>query len=444
MYANDEKNATSLPTAPLVAGRAKWWQSLLDFPWRNTVNTLRTRFKEDHLALTASSLTFTTVLALVPFFAVALALFTAFPMFSKMESQLQRWLFDSLIPDGIASQVLNYITQFASQASRLGLAGLLFLLVTALALILTIDRTLNNIWRVPRLRPLAQRVLIYWAALTLGPVMLAFSLALTSSVMAASRSVMGELPYVLRLAFDSLEFAMHVAAMSAMYRYIPNTHVRWRDALAGGIFAAVGMELAKNLLALYLANVTTYSTIYGTFATLPILLIWIYVAWVIVLLGAVVAAYMPSLLAGVARLPTAQSWNFQLALEVLHALNVMRYQPEKGLYFQQLAAQLQVEDVQLHRALEALGQLDWVGALVDVEGAPGSGPSQAVHSAADVRYVLLIEPAATQAEPLLKALLLEHNSATDALWWHMGWEHMLLIDMLERRYVQDAEPAPVP
>ena len=438
MDSNDEQKATSLRTRPAL-GQGKWWQRLGDFPWRNTVNTLRMRFSEDRLGQAASSLTFTTMLALVPFFTVALALFTAFPIFAQMEAQLQRWLIESLIPSSIASQVLGYITQFASKASRLGLAGLSFLLVTALALILTMDRTLNNIWRVRQLRPLGQRVLIYWAAITLGPVVLGVSLALTSSMVAASRSALGELPYVLRLVFDSLEFVLLAAGVTAMYRYVPNTLVRWRDALAGGLFVALGIELAKKILALYLTAVPTYSTIYGTFATLPILLIWIYVAWVIVLLGAVVAAYLPSLLAGVARLPTAQSWDFQLAVEILHALNPMRYQPEKGMYLHQLGDQLKVEAVQLHRALEVLTQLDWVGAVMDVEERVQG--AVAGHDD-DARYLLLVEPAATKAEPLIAALLLNRNPATEPLWWHCGLDQIMLIDVLERRTWADEALAP--
>ena len=119
----------------------------------------------------------TTSIALVPFFTVALAIFTAFPMFSKLQGALQTWLVQSLIPDNIARQVPGYLTQFSRQANKLGIAGLAVLLVTAIALILTIDRTLNGIWRVKKARSLAQRVLIYWAAITLGPLLLAASLA---------------------------------------------------------------------------------------------------------------------------------------------------------------------------------------------------------------------------------------------------------------------------
>ena len=125
---------------------------LQHFPWRSTALTLGERFREDRLSLTASSLTFTTTIALVPFLTVALALFTAFPIFNKLQGALQAWLVQSLVPDTIARQVLGYLTQFAGKASRLGTAGLAVLFVTALALILTIDRTLNSIWRV-RQRP---------------------------------------------------------------------------------------------------------------------------------------------------------------------------------------------------------------------------------------------------------------------------------------------------
>ena len=165
----------------------QWMQRLSQFPWRNTAAVLGERFREDRLGVTASSLTFTTTIALVPFFTVALALFTVFPTFSAMEGRLQTWLVQSLIPDNIARQVLGYLTQFASKASGLGVAGLIVLLVTAIALILTMDKTLNNIWRVRTPRPLAQRVLIYWAAITLGPMILAISLSTTGWVFAVWR-----------------------------------------------------------------------------------------------------------------------------------------------------------------------------------------------------------------------------------------------------------------
>src|ERR1700712_5042182 len=217
---------------------------LARFPWLPTALTLRERFREDRLGLSASSLTFTTTIALVPFFTVALALFTAFPMFGKLQANLQRWLVQSLVPDSIARLVLGYLTQFAGKASRLGGVGLAALVVSAIALVLTIDRTLNGIWRVRRPRPLAQRVLIYWAAITLGPVLLAVSLGTSSYFISESRGLVTHLPGMLTFMLNATEFLLLAAALTALYRFVPNTPVRPAHAVAGGVFSALGIELA--------------------------------------------------------------------------------------------------------------------------------------------------------------------------------------------------------
>src|SRR5688500_15485167 len=199
---------------------------LARFPWRNTLLTLRERFREDRLGISASSLTFTTTIALVPFFTVALALFTAFPIFGKLQQTLQAWLVQSLVPDAIARQVLGYLTQFAGKASRLGGLGLAALVVSAVALILTIDRTLNGIWRVRRPRPLPQKILIYWAAITLGPMLLALSLGTTSYLVSASRGLVKGVPGVLTFAINTVEFVLLAGGLAALYRFVPNTPVR--------------------------------------------------------------------------------------------------------------------------------------------------------------------------------------------------------------------------
>ena len=396
---------------------------LSHFPWKTTAQTLRERFREDHLGLTASSLTFTTILALVPFFTVALAVFTAFPIFGKLQDALQGWLVSSLVPDSISRQVLGYLTQFASKASRLGAAGFSILLATALALILTIDRTLNDIWRVQRLRPLGQRVLIYWAAITLGPLLMGASLALTSYVMSASGGLVKRLPDGVQLLFDSIQFVVLAGGMAALYHYVPNTPVKWRHAWTGGLFVAVCIELAKKVLAVYLGKVPTYSVVYGAFATLPILLVWIYVAWVIVLLGAVVTAYLPSLLAGVARRGTVAGWTFQLAVEVLQQLHRVRHQPLKGLRPSQLAQLLRVDGLQLAPVLEALTALDWVGQVNDAAVGEADVPES--------RYVLLVNPGTTPLAPLVQRLLLERSESLQPLWSKARLEGLLLEDVLQ-------------
>ena len=398
-------------------------QRLRTFPWHNTAQVLLARFKEDRLGVTASSLTFTSLLALVPFFTVALALFTAFPIFGKAQKVLERWLMDSLIPETIARQVLGYLTQFASKASQLGLVGFSILMVTAIALILTIDRTLNNIWRVRQLRPLGQRVLIYWAAITLGPLLLGLSLVLSSYVMSASRGLVNALPGSLRFVFDSIEFVVLAAGMAGLYHYVPNTPVRWRHALVGGVFVAVFMEVAKKVLGLYLSSVPTYSVIYGAFATLPILLIWMYVAWSIVLLGALVTAYLPTVLTGVERMTGHRGWQFELAVEVLQCLAKERELPHKGLFVHQLSRRLRVEASQIQPVLQALAQLDWVGAVQ---------PPDAYVSleSTEPRYVLLVDPHATRVEPLVQSLLLEPSEAVRPLWQRAQFDAMTVAELI--------------
>lgn len=376
-------------------------ETLRTFPWRNTAAVLRERFREDRLGLTASSLTFTTVIALVPLFTLILAVFTAFPMFAAMQNTLQTWLVQSLVPDNIARTVLGYLTQFATKASRLGAVGLIAFVVTALALIFTMDRTLNNIWRVRQLRPFAQRLLIYWAALTLGPVLLAASLTLTSYALASSRTLVGVMPGGLRFLLDALEFALLAIGMAALYYYVPNTRVKWAHAWTGGIFVAIAFEVAKALLAWYLRSVPTYAAVYGAFATVPILLLWFYIAWVIVLFGAVIAAYLPSLLSGVARRGGKPGWNFQLAFETLQALDAARQTHAKGLTQLQLAARLRVDDLQLVRPLQALRELDWIGSLDNDSYSDGD---------ASQRIVLLVNPETTALMPLAHRLLLPSDA----------------------------------
>jgi membrane protein len=377
---------------------------LAQFPWLSTAQTLRERFREDRLGLSASSLTFTTTIALVPFFTVALALFTAFPIFSKLQANLQQWLVQSLVPDAIARQVLGYLTQFAAKASRLGFLGLAALVVSAFALILTIDRTLNGIWRVRRTRPLGQRVLIYWAAVTLGPMLLAISVATTSWVVSASRGLVGGPPGVVRFIIDFLEFLLLAAALSALYRFVPNTPVRRAHAIAGGVGAAIGLELAKRLLAWYIGKVPTYSAVYGAFATVPILLVWIYIAWVVVLLGAVVTAYMPSLLQGPRRRGGGHGWQFQLALEALQHLERARSSARRGITATDLAQAMEVELLQLEPVLQTLVQLDWIGRLNELD------------DESETRYVMLADAKSTSLEPLMRHLLLQPTDATARLW----------------------------
>jgi len=388
--------------------------TLKTWPWLDTARTLRERFREDRLGLTASSLTFTTLIALVPLVTVMLAVFSAFPMFGNFQSALEKYFLQALVPDTIAKPVLSALTQFASKAARVGSVGLVVLVFTALALMLTIDRALNAIWRVRKARSIAQRILVYWAGLTLGPLLLGVSLSLTVSVLTLSKGVLGSLGGM-GLVLDVIEFALLAAGMAAMFHYVPNTPVRWRHAWAGGVFVAVGLEVAKRLLAWYVGQVPTYSTVYGAFASLPIFLLWIYVAWLIVLWGAVIAAYAPSLSMHIARVSNAPGQRFALALAVLDALAEARHGTARGLALHELAARLNTDPLQIEPVIEHLVALDWVARLAEAEGQ---------------RIVLLAEPQGTKVKPLVDALLLGDMPATRAFRTRAGLDTMLLSDLL--------------
>ncbi len=397
---------TSLPRLAHTLGQ---------WPWFDTLRTLRQRFREDHLGLTAGSLTFTTLLALVPLLTVMLAVFTAFPMFSSFQGALERFFLQNLVPDTIARPVLAALTQFAGKASRLGALGLFVLIVTALALMLTIDHTLNAIWRVPRPRPIAQRLLVYWTGLTLGPLLLGASLTATSYAMSASRGFVGVLPGGLAMLIDSVQFLLLAAGAAGLFHYVPNTHVRWGHAWAGALFVAAAFELAKKGLAWYVAAMPTYSSVYGAFATAPILLLWVYLVWVIVLLGAVIAAYAPSLQMRVVRRPDTVGQRFELALAVLSQLEAARHTERHGLPLDALAGALRTDPLQIEPIVDLLVDHGWV-ARIDEDGAQ--------------RHVLLADPQITRAGPLLDVLLLAPSAQTQSFRRRAGVDSMTLADLL--------------
>ncbi|MDR2156120.1 MAG: YihY family inner membrane protein [Burkholderiaceae bacterium] len=391
-----------------------------------TLAMLWARFRQDRLGLSASSLTFTTTLALVPLFTVVLSVFTAFPLFSRLQVSLQRWLTHSLIPAGIANNVMEYLTQFASKAGALGITGLAFFTFTAVSLVLTIDRTLNDIWRVRRQRPIGQRVLVYWAMLTLGPLVMAASAAAMSYVLTRSRGWvpgLANMPGGIRAGFALMQFLLLGGTLTLLYRYVPNTPVRWRDAGAGGLLACLGLTLARQALGWYLGRIPTYSVIYGAFATVPILLLWIYLSWMIVLCGAIIAAYLPSLLRGMKhknlRHGGTPGWDFQLALEIVQQLQRARARGEHGQTQAQLATALRTDTLHLAAALDTLQTLDWIGPL-------------ATRTENEVpRHVLLADPTATPLLPLLRALLLPRDAAAlQAIWTARPLAELRLQDIL--------------
>lgn len=351
------------------------------------------RFKHERLAQTAGSLTFTTTMALVPCLTVALAVFTAFPLFNQFQTVLQNWLVQSLIPESIARQVLGYLTQFSSKASRVGFLGFLVLFLSTFSMVYTIDRTLNAIWRVKKRRALSQRILLYWSVMTLGPLVLSLGVLCLYYVSNLSKDWMGSDTAFIKMVLSALEFLLWVLGVSALYRYIPNVNVPYRHALLGGLWVTSAIEFARHWVTLYLTKIPTVSMIYGAFATLPILLLWIYAAWGIILVGAVFVSALPSVLSGRWRASQGVGAAFDLALESLWNLHQFAKTPKKGVGLNELAFELGVDPLELESIMEGLVELDWVGLLAEEENRTP-------------RFVLLVDPVQVGIMPLVDHFLL--------------------------------------
>ena len=251
------------------------------------------RARDERLAQVAGSLTFTTVLSVVPLLAVSFALVTRFPVFRKLHEALQQHLLRNLLPEDISRTVLKHLGQFAANAGGLTLVGFLFVLAAAVMLLLTVENTLNRIWQVKKARPLFKRLAMYLLMLALGPLVLGASLWATSTLVSASLGLVGRLPPSAAFVLNLGPVLLGTVALAALFHFVPNTRVRRRDAIVGGLLASIAFELGKRGFAAYLVQVPTYKAIYGGFAAVPVFLLWVYFSWFVTLCGALVAASLP-------------------------------------------------------------------------------------------------------------------------------------------------------
>jgi membrane protein len=282
---------------------------------------LRVRLREDRLLQISGSLTFTTLLALVPVITIALTVFSAFPAFSGFWNAIRGFVAANLVP-GAASKVVSvYMTQFAQNAGKLTALGLSILTVTAVMMMLTIERTFNRIWRVQRPRAVVGRVLTYWGVLTIGPLLLGVSLSLTSWLFTQSAGLVGSVRDAEALFLKVVPLSLTCIALAFMYRAVPSRRVETADALIAGVAAGLMLEGMKGLFAAYLKQIPTYKLVYGAFASFPIFLTWLYVSWLIVLIGAELAAALPYLRSGGVRLRRGLG---TALFDALHLLRLLR------------------------------------------------------------------------------------------------------------------------
>ena len=257
------------------------------------------RFAADSCSARAAALTFSSLLAVVPLLAVGFAAFAAFPAFDEAQRLAQSFMIENFVPHA-GDLVRQQLDQFVSRTGQLTAVGVLFLAITSVLLLSSVTATFNAIWRVAETRPYVTRLLVYWSVLTLTPLIFGTSLSVSSYLftIAQASGVETYTGPLTRLAglFPPL---LQVAGFWVIFSVIPNVSVRRRDALVGALTAAILFELLKKGFGLYVGNVPTYQTVYGALAVFPILLIWVYLAWTVVLAGAELVAALPQWRAGI-------------------------------------------------------------------------------------------------------------------------------------------------
>jgi len=260
---------------------------LLEFP----IVVLK-RFRSDRLTRHAAALAFSSLLALAPMLAIVFAMLSLFTSFEQLGNNLQDFIYQFLVP-AASDDLRQYLEQFAGQAGKLTLVSLALFLLTALLLLNTIEESFNDIWRLKKSRRLSAKVTVYWALLSLGPLLMGSSLAVSTYLLSITQFGGVQVSAQIQSAgITLLPFLFQVLAFLLLYFVMPNVRVRFGHALAGALVASILFEISKRLFALYIVNFDSYQIVYGALSTLPIFLIWIYLSWVIALVGAEVVAVL--------------------------------------------------------------------------------------------------------------------------------------------------------
>ena len=247
---------------------------------------LLSNFSDDRCQRSAAALCYTTLLSLVPLSAVVFSIFAAFPVFGEIATEIQNFIFQNFVPTS-GEIIQQHITQFAEKASHLTAIGIVFLILSALLLMNTIEAAMNDIWHVSSPRRALSKFMVYWSTLTLGPILIGTSLVITSYLTSLpffkETALLGGLWTQL---LGLLPFLATLLACTLLYAAVPNTKVSIRHALVGATIAAALFELAKKGFAFYVTEFPTYEVVYGALASIPVFLVWVYLSWLVVLLGA--------------------------------------------------------------------------------------------------------------------------------------------------------------
>ena len=252
----------------------------------NFLKLLFNRIKQEQIPVVSGYLSYVTLMSLVPLIVVMLSVMTAFPLFASLRETIESFVYNNFVPTA-GEIVREYISGFVANASKMSAVAISFLILFALLLISVIDKTLNKIWRVNKKRRLVTSFSMYWMILTLGPILVGSSIAVTSYLVSLASLDQIELYGLTNILLRSLPLFASIAAFLILYLVVPNKVIPFKFALTGAVFAGVLFELAKKAFALYVTQLPSYQAIYGALATIPILFVWVYISWFIVILGAV-------------------------------------------------------------------------------------------------------------------------------------------------------------
>jgi membrane protein len=393
------------------------------------------RFNDDHCMQIAGSLTFTTLLSIVPLATVALTVISAFPVFREMNEALESFVMENLMPDP-ADAIAAYTEQFRANAARLTALGLAFLVATAVMLMVTIEHAFNQIWRVRHPRSVFQRTIIYWTLLTVGPVLIGASLSLTSWLVSQSLGLVSGIPGAGVTLLKVVPVVLTSGALALLYLALPNRRVALKDALAGGVLAGLVFEASKRAFAWYVTHFASYKLVYGAFASVPIFLVWIYVSWLIVISGAVVVAVLPEWRARSACKRPPAGADFLDALRILKVL-WEAHQSGKVVRLARLHAAVGASIERMESLLEVMLAASWVGRAVPDARVLSQDPAGITLRAVYDLFVFRSDAlaAANAAQAPFERLALELGA-------HAGAQLSLTLEeFLRRDAAQPREPA---
>lgn len=256
----------------------------------NFTRIVLVRFRKDGCPMRAAALAFATLLSLVPLLTVSFSVLTAFPVSQQLALKIQAFIFQNFVATS-AEVVQQHLQAVMHQTSKLSTIGTLFLLATAVLMVFNMEQAFNAIWRAEKQRSFISAFLMYWAVLTLTPILIGIGLAVSTYLISLPLiSTAADWLGLKKLLFGVTPYLSTLGAFTLLYLAVPNCKVQFRHAIVGGIIATLLFELAKQGFVLYITHFSVYRLLYGALAAVPIFLVWIYLCWLIILFGGVVSA----------------------------------------------------------------------------------------------------------------------------------------------------------